>query len=391
MEHTYMTTQQHKTIPIPEVEPRATIPNQNLRVPGPTAIPPEIMAAQAHQMINHRGPEFSAIMKRVTLRLQYFFQTESPVLTYPASGTGGQECAIANLFSAGDHVVVITIGSFGNRLAKIADTYGLNVSRIEFPWGEAADPATVEARLKDLPAYRAVLMTHNETSTGVTNDVQTLSAIVHRISPEALVVVDAVSSMGCVPLEMDAWGLDVVFTGSQKGWMVPPGIMMIAASPRAWDAHKTAKLPRFYFDWTLSRKKLETSWQHPTTPPVSIFYALDLALEMMLAEGREEIFARHRRAGEFIRSRAKAMGLQLLADHQYVSNTVSSIYFPEGVDGKGLLTALRKEDNIVLASGQDQLQGKIFRIGHLGFFTEADLVQVMDTLERRLPEFGFKR
>ncbi len=386
-----MTTQQHKTIPIPEVEPRATIPNQNLRVPGPTAIPPEIMAAQAHQMINHRGPEFSAIMKRVTLRLQYFFQTESPVLTYPASGTGGQECAIANLFSAGDHVVVITIGSFGNRLAKIADTYGLNVSRIEFPWGEAADPATVEARLKDLPAYRAVLMTHNETSTGVTNDVQTLSAIVHRISPEALVVVDAVSSMGCVPLEMDAWGLDVVFTGSQKGWMVPPGIMMIAASPRAWDAHKTAKLPRFYFDWTLSRKKLETSWQHPTTPPVSIFYALDLALEMMLAEGREEIFARHRRAGEFIRSRAKAMGLQLLADHQYVSNTVSSIYFPEGVDGKGLLTALRKEDNIVLASGQDQLQGKIFRIGHLGFFTEADLVQVMDTLERRLPEFGFKR
>ncbi|MBV9614193.1 MAG: alanine--glyoxylate aminotransferase family protein [Ktedonobacteraceae bacterium] len=386
-----MTIQQHKTIPIPEVEERAPIPNQNLRVPGPTAIPPEIMAAQAHQMINHRGPEFSAILKRVTLRLQYFFQTESPVLTYPASGTGGQECAIANLFSAGDHVVVITIGSFGNRLAKIADTYGLNVSRIEFPWGEAAEPAIVEARLKELPPYRAVLMTHNETSTGVTNDVQTLAALVHKLSPDALVVVDAVSSMGCVPLEMDAWGLDVVFTGSQKGWMVPPGIMMIAANPRAWEAHKTAKLPRFYFDWTLSRKKLESSWQHPTTPPVSIFYALDLALEMMLAEGREAIFERHRRAGEYIRSRAKAMGLQLLADHQYVSNTVSSIYFPEGVDGKGLLTTLRKQDNVVLAAGQDQLQGKIFRIGHLGFFTEADLVQVMDTLEKRLPEFGFKR
>ncbi|MBV9258341.1 MAG: alanine--glyoxylate aminotransferase family protein, partial [Ktedonobacteraceae bacterium] len=320
-----------------------------------------------------------------------FFQTESPVLTYPASGTGGQECAIANLFSAGDHVVVITIGSFGNRLAKIADTYGLNVSRIEFPRGEAAEPAIVEARLKELPPYRAVLMTHNETSTGVTNDVQTLAALVHKLSPDALVVVDAVSSMGCVPLEMDAWGLDVVFTGSQKGWMVPPGIMMIAANPRAWEAHKTAKLPRFYFDWTLSRKKLEASWQHPTTPPVSIFYALDVALEMMLAEGREAIFERHRRAGEYIRSRAKAMGLQLLADHQYVSNTVSSIYFPEGVDGKGLLTTLRKQDNIVLAAGQDQLQGKIFRIGHLGFFTEADLVQVMDTLEKRLPEFGFKR
>jgi aspartate aminotransferase-like enzyme len=391
MEQVLMTIQQHKVIPIPEVEPRAIIPNQNLRVPGPTAIPPEIMAAQAHQMINHRGPEFSAIMKRVTLRLQYFFQTEAPVLTYPASGTGGQECAIANLFSAGDHIVVITIGSFGNRLAKIADIYGLNVSRIEFPWGEGADPATVEARLKELPPYKAVLMTHNETSTGVTNDVQTLSALVHRLSPDALVVVDAVSSMGCVPLEMDAWGLDVVFTGSQKGWMVPPGIMMIAASPRAWEAHKTAKLPRFYFDWTLSRKKLKESWQHPTTPPVSIFYALDLALEMMLAEGREAIFDRHRRAGEYIRTRAKAMGLRPLADHQYVSNTVSSIYFPEGVNGKGLLSALRKEDNIVLASGQDQLQGKIFRVGHLGFFTQADLEQVMDTLEKRLPEFGFKR
>lgn len=386
-----MTIQQHKTIPIPEVEPRAAIPNQNLRVPGPTAIPPEIMAAQAQQMINHRGPEFSAIMKRVTKRLQYFFQTESPVLTYPASGTGGQECAIVNLFSPGDHIVVITIGSFGNRLAKIADAYGLTVTRIEFPWGEAADLATVESHLKDLPPYRAVLMTHNETSTGVTNDVQALSELVHRVSPDALVVVDAVSSMGCVPLEMDAWGLDVVFTGSQKGWMVPPGIMMIAASLRAWEAHKSAKLPRFYFDWTLSRKKLETSWQHPTTPPVSIFYALDLALEMMLNEGREAIFERHRRAGEYIRTRAKALGLQLLADHQYVSNTVSSIYFPEGVDGKGLLTTLRKEDNIVLAAGQDQLQGKIFRIGHLGFFKEADLVQVMDALEKRLPEFGFKR
>src|SRR5450432_335519 len=391
MEQHLMTIQQHKIIPIPEVEPRAIIPNQNLRVPGPTPIPPEIMEAQAHQMINHRGPEFSAIMKRVTLRLQYFFQTEAPVLTYPASGTGGQECAIANLFSAGDHVVVITIGNFGDRLAKIADIYGLSVSRISFPWGEGADPATVEARLKELPPYKAVLMTHNETSTGVTNDVQTLSALVHRLSPDALVVVDAVSSMGCVPLQMDAWGLDVVFTGSQKGWMVPPGIMMIAGSPRAWEAHKTAKLPRFYFDWTLSRKKLESSWQHPTTPPVSIFYALDLALEMMLAEGRDAIFAPHRRAGEFIRTRAKAMGLRLLADHQYVSNTVSSIYFPEGVDGKGLLSALRKEDNIVLASGQDQLQGKIFRIGHLGFFTQADLEQVMDTLEKRLPEFGFKR
>ncbi len=385
-----MTIQEHKAIPIPEVEARTPIPKQNLRVPGPTAIPPEIMAAQAQQMINHRGPEFSAIMKRVTLRLEYFFQTTAPVLTFPASGTGGQESAIVNLFSPGDHAVAITIGSFGNRLAKIADIYGLQVTRIEFPWGEAADPAVVEARLKDLPPYRAVLMTHNETSTGVTNDVQTLAALVRRYSPDALIVVDAVSSMGCVPLEMDLWGLDVVFTGSQKGWMVPPGIMMIAASPRAWEANKTAKLPRFYLDWGLARKKLDI-WQHPTTPPVSIFYALDVALEMMLAEGREAIFERHRRAGQYIRERAKALGLTLLADHPYASNTVSAIRLPEGVDGKGFLGALRKQDNIVLASGQDRLEGKIFRVGHLGFFSEVDLAQVMDAVEKRLPEYGFKR
>jgi aspartate aminotransferase-like enzyme len=385
-----MTIQEHKAIPIPEVEARAPIPNQNLRVPGPTAIPPEIMAAQAQQMINHRGPEFSAIMKRVTLRLEYFFQTAAPVLTFPASGTGGQESAIVNLFSPGEHVVAITIGSFGNRLAKIAEIYGLQVTRIEFPWGEAADPSVVEARLKELPPYRAVLMTHNETSTGVTNDVQTLAALVRRSSPDALIVVDAVSSMGCVPLEMDAWGLDVVFTGSQKGWMVPPGIMMIAASPRAWEANKTAKLPRFYLDWELARKKLDV-WQHPTTPPVSIFYALDVALEMMLNEGREAIFERHRRAGQYIRERAKALGLALLADHPYASNTVSAIRMPAGVDGKGFLGALRKQDNIVLASGQDKLEGKIFRVGHLGFFSAADLAQVMDAVEKRLPEYGFKR
>jgi aspartate aminotransferase-like enzyme len=384
-----MTIQERKAIPIPHVEARTSIPQQNLRIPGPTPVPPEVMAIQTSPMINHRGPEFAAIVKRVTLRLQYFFQTASPVLTFPASGTGGQESAIVNLFSPGDHVVAITIGSFGNRLAKIAATYGLQVTRIEFPWGQAADPLTVEARLKEIPAYRGVLMTHNETSTGVTNDVQTLAALVRRHNPDALIVVDAVSSLGSMPLEMDPWDIDAVFTGSQKGWMIPPGIMMIAASQRAWEANKTAKLPRFYFDWASARKKLEV-WQHPFTPPVSLFYALDVALEMMLDEGREAIFERHRRAGEYVRSRAKAMELQLLADSEHASNTVSAILAPEGIDAKALLKKLREQDHVVLAGGQEHLEGKIFRVGHLGFFTEADLAQTMDSLEKRLHEFGFK-
>jgi aspartate aminotransferase-like enzyme len=384
-----VTIHERKAIPIPQVEPRKPIPQQNLRIPGPTPVPSEVLKEMARPMINHRGPEFAAILKRVTARLQYFFQTVEPVLTYPASGTGGQEAAVANLFSPGDHVVAITIGAFGNRLATIADRYGLQVTRIEFPWGEAADPATVEERLKTLAPYRGVLLTHNETSTGVANDVEELATRIRRLSPNTLIVVDAVSSLGCIPLEMDPWDIDVVFTGSQKGWMTPPGLMMIAAGPRAWEANKTAKLPRFYFDWELGRKYLE-KWQHPTTPPLSIFYALDVALEMMLAEGREAIFERHQRIGDYVRWRAKEIGLELLADHQYASNTVTAVRIPEGIDARVLLKKLREEDQVVLGGGQQHLEGKIFRVGHLGFFEEADLVEAMDKLEIRLRELGFK-
>ncbi len=385
-----MTTQERKAIGIPQVEPRQPIPQQNLRIPGPTPVPAEILKEMARPMINHRGPEFAAILRRVTTRLQYFFQTASSVLTFPASGTGGMESAIANLFSPGNHVIAISIGNFGNRFAKIAEMFGLQVTRIEFPWGEAATPEIVEERLKTAAPYKGVLMTHNETSTGVTNDVQTLTALVRKHNPDALVLVDAVSSLGCVPLEMDPWDIDVVFTGSQKGWMTPPGLMMIAAGPRAWEASKTAKLPRFYFDWELSRKNLE-KWQHPTTPPVSLFYALDLALERMLEEGREAIFERHAQSGEYVRWRAKDMGLQLLADHPYASNTVTAIQIPEGVNAKALLKVLREEDHVVLGGGQGPLEGKIVRVGHLGSFEEADLVEAMDALERRLREAGFSK
>jgi aspartate aminotransferase-like enzyme len=383
-----MTIHERNAIPIPQVEPRQPVPEQNLRIPGPTPVPAEILKEMTQPLINHRGPEFSAILRRVTARLQYFFQTNSPVLTFAASGTGGQEAAVANLFSPGEHVVAITIGSFGNRLATIAERFGLQVTRIEFPWGEAADPVTVETRLKSLAPYRGVLLTHNETSTGVTNELETLAALIRRLNPDTLIVVDAVSSLGCVPLEMDAWDIDVVFTSSQKGWMTPPGLMMIAASPRAWEANKTAKLPRFYFDWELARKYLE-KWEHPTTPPVSLFYALDLALEKMLEEGREAIFERHQRIGDYVRWRAKEMGLGLLADHKNASNTITAVLTPEGVDVKALLKVLREEDHVVFAGGQQHLEGKIFRVGHLGFFEEVDLVEAMDAMEKRLRALGF--
>lgn len=385
-----MTTQTRKAIPVPQVEPRQPIPTQNLRIPGPTPVPERLLAEMARPMINHRGPEFAAIMRRVTARLQYFFQTASPVMTFPASGTGGQEAAIANLFSTGDHVIAISIGSFGDRLATIAGKFGLQVTKVSFPWGEAADPAVIEEKLQASAPYKGVLVTHNETSTGVTNDIETLSKVIRAHNPDALIVVDAVSSLGCVPLEMDPWDLDVVFTGSQKGWMTPPGLMMIAASPRALEANKTANLPRFYFDWQLALKMLAKG-QHPTTPPISLFYSLDLALELMLEEGREAIFARHQQAGDYVRSRVRALGLKLLADHPYASNTVSAVYTPAGIDTKALLKTLREDDNVVLAGGQGQLEGKIFRIGHLGNFAEQDLAAAIDRLEARLIELGYTK
>ncbi len=384
-----MTIRERKAIPVPQVEPRQPIPTQNLRIPGPVPVPQEVLQAMTNPMINHRGPEFAAIVRRVTARLQYFFQTASPVLTYPASGTAGQESAIANLFSPGDHVIAISIGSFGNRFAKIAGIYGLDITRIDFAWGQAADPNVIEERLKASKPFKGVIMTHNETSTGVTNDVETLAAVIRGHNPDALILVDAVSSLGCVPLEMDAWDIDVVFTASQKGWGSPPGLMMLAASSRAWQASKNATLPRFYFDWELWRKKLEV-WQHPTTPPVSVFYALDVALELMLAEGREAIFERHQSIGDYVRWRATNMGLKLLADHDRASNTVTAILLPEGIDGKALLKKVREVDGVVFGGGQEQLEGKIFRVGHLGFFEEADLVEALDTFENRLREFGFQ-
>lgn len=385
-----MTIQERKAIPVPEVKPRQPIPVQNLRIPGPTPVPEEILEELTNPVINHRGPEFAAILERVTLRLQYFFQTASPVLTYASSGTGGQESAISNVFSPGERVIAISIGAFGNRFATIAETYGLQVERIEFEWGQAADLAVVEERLEAAAPFKGVLITHNETSTGVANDVEQLASLIRNYNPDALILVDAVSSLGCIPLEMDPWDIDVVFTGSQKGWMVPPGMMMIAASTRAWEANKSAKLPRFYFDWEMTRKNLE-KWQHPVTPPVSLFYALDLALEEMLDEGREAIFERHRSIGEYVRWRAKEMGLRLLSDHAHASNTVTAIYIPEGIDAKTLLKELRVEDGVIFGGGQGKLEGKILRVGHLGYFEEVDLVEAMDKLERRLRLLGFQK
>jgi aspartate aminotransferase-like enzyme len=300
-----------------------------------------------------------------------------------------EACSSVNLFSPGEHVVAITNGHFGNRFAQIAERFGLQVSRIAFPWGEAADPALVQSRLEELAPYRGVLLTHNETSTGVTNDIQKLSAQIREHNPEALIVVDAVSSLGCIPLKMHAWDLDAVFTASQKGLMCPPGLMMLAAGERAWYANAQARLSRSYFDWSRTHVALERG-QHPMTPPVSLFYPLDLALELLLAEGLEAVFARHQHLGENVRRHVRVIGLHLLADPAYTSNTVTAVRIPEGIDADVLLNTLRERDQVVLAGGQEHLAGKILRIAHMGCCEVRDLFTALNCLKVRLQELGFR-
>jgi aspartate aminotransferase-like enzyme len=365
------------------------IPAQNLRIPGPTPIPPEVAAALARPMINHRGPEFAEILRRVTAQLQHFFQTSQPILGFPSAGTGMQEAAIVNAFSPGDEALAVTIGVFGNRLAKVAETFGLKVTRYEVEWGQAADPDEVGRRLAALPNAKGVLLTHNETSTGVTNDLRAIAAAIRTRRPDVLIVVDAVSSLGCVDLRMDEWGLDFVFTGSQKGWMVPPGLAMIGVSVRGWAAVEQATLPRFYWDFRAARKSLEKG-QTPYTPPVSLYFGLDVALQMMREEGREAIFARHQRLADLVRGRARAMGLRLFADPAHASNTVTAINVPDGIEGKALTKALRERERVVVGGGQDKLEGKIIRIGHLGYVHEPEIVACMDALERQLVALGHR-
>jgi aspartate aminotransferase-like enzyme len=339
------------------------------------------------QMINHRGPEFAEILARVTSRLQTLFQTKNDVLILTTSGTGAMEAAVVNTLSPGDRALVVSIGAFGDRFVDIAKTYGADVVRMDVEWGKAAEPAEIEKALAADPAIKAVLVTHNETSTGVTNDLEAISRVVR--GADKLLLVDAISSLGSIPLPVDEWGVDVALTGSQKGWKVPPALAMVSVSERAWKAAAEAKTPRFYFDFGKARDYLQQG-QTPWTPAVSVFFALDVAVDMLIQEGLENIFARHRRIGAKVRQGVKSLGLKLLADEKFASNTVTSIRVPDGVDGPSLNRIMREEHDTVLAGGQASLAGKIFRIGHLGLVSEADIDATMDALRLALPKVGFQ-
>jgi aspartate aminotransferase-like enzyme len=338
-------------------------------------------------MVNHRGRPFAALIQRVSERLQEFYLTKQDVLILSASGTGGMEAAVINTLSPGDKTLVVSIGAFGDRFAAIADTYGAEVTSLSYEWGEAADPEDVRKALADDANITAVMVTHNETSTGVTNPLEEIAKVVREA--DKLLLVDAVSSLGAIPADMDGWGLDVVVTGSQKGWMVPPGLAFVSLSERAWKANESARMPRFYLDLAKARDFVQKG-QTPWTPVISVFYGLDLALEKMAAEGLESIHARHASVGQMVREGVKALGLELLAaDERYASNTVTSVKCPEGVEVSELRKTLEDEYNVVVAGGQGKLSGKIFRFGHLGLVSEADIRHALDALAEALPRVGY--
>ncbi len=362
---------------------------QQLRVPGPTPLPERVVRAASRPMINHRGPEFAALLRDIEEGLKWALRTDNDVLIFPCSGTGGLEAAVVNLLSPGEQALFCSMGSFGDRWADIATAYGADVLRLRVSPGEPIDPEDVERILAEHPDVTTVFVTHNETSTGVFNDLPAIAAVVKGRGK--LLAVDSVSGAGCIPLETDGWRIDVLITGSQKGWMAPPGVTMLAVSEAALARAETTTTPRWYLDFARERKFQQKS-QTYSTPAVSVLYAIQEGLAIMREEGMEAVWARHARVGDMVRAGVDALGLKFLAAEGHRSNTVTAIHSPvDGPDAlKELLTALRTRHGLVLAGGQGDLVGKIFRIGHLGMIDEGDVYSILATLEQGLHESGMR-
>ncbi len=357
----------------------------NLRIPGPTALPPSVREVGGRQMVNHRGEEFKALTKRVEAGMKPFFGTEHDVILLTCAGTGGLEAAVVNVLSPGDPVLAVTMGAFGDRFAKVAEVYGAAVTKLEVEWGRAPEAEAVKAAAAAIDGLKAVLLTHNETSTGVTSDIPVLAAAVREAAPDALILVDGISALGAVPFRMDEWGLDLVVTGSQKAWMSAPGMAFAAVGPRAWAASETARMPRFYLD--LKRHKdTQVNGESPWTPAVAVMYQVDEGIRLMAAEG-DGVYRRHATCAAMTRAGLKACGFELLAADDVASKTVTAAWIPEGVDWKVFNGGLKKR-GLVLAGGQGKLKGKIFRLGHLGSVTADDIIAAISVLEATAIEVG---
>jgi aspartate aminotransferase-like enzyme len=356
-----------------------------LLTPGPTPVPPEVLAALAQPVIHHRGPDFKRAYGRCLERLREVCRTESDVLLFTASGTGAFESAVANLVAPGTRVVAVSAGNFGERWLKMAEAYRADVVPLRYAWGEMPQPEDLRATLESSGGADAVFLVHSETSTGVVADVQALTEVAKAAG--ATVVVDAVSSLGAVPVETDAWGIDVLVSGSQKALMTPPGLSFVAVSPPALELAKSCPTARYVFDWERTRAA-QAKLDAPFTPAVPLVLALDTALGMILEEGLEAAFDRHARLGRACRAGVKAMGLELFSPDEDRSAVVTAIRAPEGLDVGEFLLRLRDVHGIQLVGGQGDLKGKIFRVGHIGWFDVFDITTALAGIELGLVEAG---
>jgi serine---pyruvate transaminase len=355
-----------------------------LMTPGPTPAPPEVLAAIAQPVIHHRGPDYRKLYSEALARLREVFRTEQEVLLFGGSGSGAMESGAANILSPGDPVLVVSAGYFGERWAAIAKAYGAEVDHLRYAWGEIPSADDVAARLREREAA-VLFFTHSETSTGVVIDPQPFAAAARDAG--ALSAVDAVSSLGAVPFETDVWGIDVVASGAQKALMTPPGLAMVSASQAAWERAADATSPRYYWDWERTRKG-QATLDAPVTPPVSLVAGLNVALGMLLEEGLEGAFDRHRRLGRACREGIKAMGLELSSPDDDSSAVVTAVRAPEGIDSGELVLLLRDRHGVTLAPGQGELKGKIFRIGHIGYYDVFDITTALAAVELALVELG---
>ena len=359
-----------------------------LMTPGPTPVPSEVLLAQARPMIHHRTDEFSNILAQVVEDLKYVFQTKNDVAVFASSGTGAMESAVSNLFSAGDKVIVTSNGKFGDRFIQIAEAYGLEVKKLEYEWDTVVDPKDVGDELAKDAGIKGVFVTQSETSTGVLNDVKAIGEIVKN--HQAILVVDSITGIGAVDLKTDEWGLDVVMTGSQKGLMLPPGLAAVSISDKAWEAANRSSLPKFYFSYKKAIDSINKAQPTtPFTPSVSLIVGLSEALKMMRDEGLEGMIERHSMLAEATRRGLESMGIKLFAPSNGRGSAVTPAWVPDGIDGKALVKKMKEEQGITIAGGQDRLSGKVFRIGHLGYFDRFDILTTLAGLEMTLVELGY--
>lgn len=354
-----------------------------LRIPGPTPIPDRVVRAAAAPMVDHRGPDFKAVVDEVVAGTKKVFGTENDLLIYTASGSGGLESAVVNLISPGDKVVAGVSGNFGDRFAAIAEAYGADTVRLNSEWGEPITPEDLRATLEAHPTTRVVLLTHNETSTGLTNPLADLARVVHDAG--ALLAVDGVSSVGSMPIDVDQNHVDVAVTGSQKGFMAPPGIAFVTVSGRAWEANRTARAPRSYFDWGPTARAVKEG-ATPYTPAIAVLYAVREGLRLMFEEGLENVYRRHRLLAGGTAAGLEAMGFRLFAAEGYRSPVVTAAIPPAGAAPDAYRKLLRERYGVVIGGGQGRMSGKMVRVGHLAAVAEGDMVQVLWAMEQALED-----